>query len=96
MTFDLKINTAFKDCRKKSFSAAARRSKLKKMGIFFGFFAITPKLWVLGIQKGSRTLISFEKQNFFSSGKKLYTGFLKWSHIKVGFWDEIGFRAFMG
>ena len=52
------------------------------MGILFDFQAITPELSVLGIQKGSRTLIIFEKQNFFSLSKKLYTGFLKGSPYK--------------
>ena len=46
------------------------------MGIFFGFQAITPKISVLGIQKGSRTSIIFENKTF-SLSKKFYTGFLK-------------------
>ena len=66
---------------------------MEKMGIFFGFWAITPKLWVLGIQKGSRTLIIFEKQNFFSLGKKLYTGFLKGSPYKS---RVLGQNRFLG
>jgi len=82
VTFALKIKTALKVSRKNNFSAAARSSKLEQMGIFFCFCAITPKLLDLGIQMGSRTLITFEKHNFFSLGKKLYTGFLKGSQYK--------------
>ena len=61
VTFGLKIRTPFKDC-KKNFRRAASRSKLNKMGIFLGFQAITPKISVLGIQKGSRTRIFFFEQ----------------------------------
>ena len=56
----------------------------------------TGKREVLGLQKGSRTLITFEKQNFFSLVKKLYTAFLKRSPYKSRVFGQNRFLGIHG